>query len=131
MDYTKEKNEAIAAGNRALIALKDAKNYLESARKWGVWDILGGGTFSSFIKHSKLSNARSAMDNARYCLMTFANELNDIKYNLNVDVCGFLTFLDFYDNFFADIIVQSRIRQALDNVNEAIRRVQKILLQLG
>ena len=47
-DIEKEKREAIEAGRRALNSLSTAKENLNSAKKWGLVDMFGGGFFSIF-----------------------------------------------------------------------------------
>ena len=50
----KEIDEAIASGEHALISLREAQNKLNSARNWGIFDMLGGGLITDLIKHSKM-----------------------------------------------------------------------------
>ena len=129
-EYEKERREAVYAGERALDSLYEAQNQLRKARNWGIYDILGGGFLSSLIKHSKIDNARSCIERAKYDLQSFSRELQDVSYDLDVDIGGFLTFFDFMDSFFADILVQSRISNASRRVDEAIDKVQEILSSL-
>ena len=129
-EYEKERREAVYAGERALDSLYEAQNQLRKARNWGIYDILGGGFFSSLIKHSKIDNARTCIERAKYDLQSFSRELQDVSYDLDVDIGGFLTFFDFMDGFFADILVQSRISNASRRVDEAIDKVQEILSSL-
>lgn len=53
MEYNleKEKREAVEAGQRALNSLRAAQNNLNSAKNWGIFDMFGGGMFSTFIKN--------------------------------------------------------------------------------
>ncbi len=130
MDYEKERQEAIIAGERALDSLYEAQNQLRKARNWGIYDIIGGGFISSLIKHSKIDNARSCIERAKYDLQCFNRELRDVSYNLDVDVGDLLTFFDLMDSFFADLLVQSRIADASRRIDDAIYRVQDILRRL-
>jgi len=130
MDYEKERQEAIIAGERALDSLYEAQNQLRKARNWGIYDILGGGFISSLIKHSKIDNARSCIERAKYDLQCFNRELRDVSYDINVDVGDLLTFFDLMDSFFADLLVQSRIADASRRIEDAIWRVQDILNHL-
>ena len=130
MDYEKERQEAIIAGERALDSLYEAQNQLRKARNWGIYDILGGGFISSLIKHSKIDNARSCIERAKYDLQCFNRELRDVSYDINVDIGDFLTFFDLMDSFFADLLVQSRIADASRRIEDAIWRVQDILNHL-
>lgn len=130
MDYEKERREAIYAGERALDSLYEAQNQLRKARNWGIYDLLGGGFFSTLIKHSKIDNARTCIEKAKYDLQRFSDELRDVSYNLDIDIGGFLTFFDIMDSFFADLLVQSKIADASRKIDEAINKVQEILRSL-
>ena len=48
-DRAVEIDEAIAAGHRALDALAEAADSLDSAKRWGIVDILGGGFVTSMV----------------------------------------------------------------------------------
>ena len=133
--YNKELEirEAINAGERALRSLQDAKSSLNSARGWGILDILGGRGLSGLIKHVKIGDARSSLDQAKADLECFSRELSDVReiQGLEIEIGDFLTFADFFfDGFLADIMVQSKIRQAQDQIDYAIDRVQSMLERL-
>lgn len=130
MNYDFERQEAIVAGDRALDSLIEAQNQLRKARNWGIYDILGGGFLSSMIKHSKIDNARSCIERAKYDLDVFNRELQDVSGSINVDIGGLLTFFDVMDNFFADLLVQSKISDASRQVEQAIYKVEDILRRL-
>ncbi len=132
-NYRKEYQEAVAAGNRALKSLRNAQRELDSARNWGIADLLGGGMVSTFIKRSRMKEAQSLMDEAKRDMQEFRRELGDIcmDENLNVKTGEFLTFADyFFDGILADWLVQDRIQKARDQAAEAVRRVEEILSQL-
>lgn len=126
----REIREARAAGIRALNSLRKAQDYLNSARGWGILDMLGGGMISSLIKHSKLSDAQRCIDQAQYDLDAFRRELADVNLPF-AEIDGFLTFADFFfDGFLADLMVQSRINDAREKLEDACRRVEDVLRQL-
>lgn len=132
-DLEKEKREAIEAGNRALCSLREAQKNLQSAKNWGIWDMLGGGFISTMAKHSKMDRAKQNMEQAKYDLKKFSKELDDVNmnYHLEIQTGDFLSFADwFFDGFFVDWMVQDRINQASDQVSNAIYRVENILRQL-
>ena len=125
--------EAKEAGSRALESLRAAREKLESAGRWGVWDMIGGGLFSSLIKHSRLDEAQGLMEAAQRDLEVFRRELRDIRIPMEfgVHVGGFLQFADFFfDNFFVDWMVQSQIEEAKEQVEDAIRNVESVLWDL-
>ncbi len=130
---TKEVQEALRAGERALSSLRTAQANLKSARGWGIWDMLGGGLITDMIKHSKISNAMNAIESAKWDLESFEKELRDVRahVNLNIDIGGFLSFADFFfDGIIADYLVQTKIAEARHQVDEAIYRVESLLRDL-
>ena len=129
----REMNEAIQAGERALGSLRLAQSHLNSARGWGIFDMFGGGLFSSAIKHSKISEASRYMEEAKRDLQTFQRELKDVNVpmNLRMEVGSFLSFADFFfDGFLADYLVQSKIAEAREQVDDAIYIVENIVKKL-
>jgi hypothetical protein len=127
--YERERQEAIAAGERALESLNAARDALSGARNWGVLDILGGGLFSTMIKRSHMSDAQRAMERAGADLETFRRELGDV--HMSLDMGDFLGFADyFFDGLFVDMIVQSRIAEAQRQVEGVTEQVERLLAQL-
>jgi hypothetical protein len=129
----REINEAIEAGERALSSLYQAQEQLNSARGWGVMDMIGGGLLSGLIKHSKMDNAAGYVEQAKRELLSFQKELRDVNMDLNLrlNTGDFLDFADlFFDGFVADYLVQSKINDARIQVDEAISKVNYCLQQL-
>ena len=135
MEYNieKEKSEAIEAGQRALNNLYTARENLNSAKKWGLVDMFGGGFFTTMMKQSRMDQAKRNMELAKLALRNFSKELNDVNMacNLNLDMGDFLTFADyFFDGFAVDWMVQDQINKARNQVEEAIQRTKDALNQL-
>lgn len=129
----REMKEAIYAGERALDSLRAAQANLNSAKNWGIVDLFGGGFITDMIKHSKMGNASSCMEAAKRDLQSFERELRDVNVSmdLRMEIGGFLTFADFFfDGLVADYLVQSKIADARAQVNEAIHRVESLLVDL-
>ena len=127
----RERQEAIDAGERALDSLYGVRKELESAGNWGLLDMFGGGMFTTFVKHCKMNDAQRYMERAKRDLAAFSRELADVSETLNINSGDFLTFADyFFDGFVADMMVQSRIRDAQRQVDDAIYRVESILSRL-
>lgn len=129
----KEVKEALDAGNRAMLSLKEAYDELQSAGGWGIFDLFGGGLFSGVIKHSKIDNARCALEKAKQDLLIFQDELDDVPLfqNVQIEIGDFLTFADFFfDGFVADMMVQSKIRDAQRQIQDVAREVDRIMKQL-
>jgi len=133
MDYIKEKQEAIDAGKRALECLERAKGYLTSAKNWGLFDtFFKGGFISGLIKHSKMSDAGKCIKEAKECIQVFNSELNDISLSGIVldtgDILGIVDIL--FDNVFADIMMQQRIADAYNQIDDVMIKIENILRKL-
>lgn len=125
----REIQEALTAGENALQSLYAASEQLDSARNWGIVDLLGGGFFTDLIKHSKMGKAEEYLSQARYYLQQFQKELRDVAADdtIQLQTGDFLSFADFFfDGVVADYLVQSRINETRRKVAEAIRRVEEL-----
>ena len=126
----REMQEAVQAGERALQSLYAARDKLGSARNWGIFDMLGGGFISDFVKHSKMNDAAALMEQAKSDIQRFQRELRDVQVSLDLrmEIGSFLSFADFFlDGLVADYMVQSKIADAREQVDDAINRIEKIL----
>ena len=129
----REMKEAMDAGERALTSLRNAQEKLNSAGNWGLFDMFGGGLFSTIMKRSKMDVAQLLMEAAKSDLKRFQRELKDVNIplDLRMEVGSFLSFADFFfDGFVADYLVQSKISEAKEQVSDAIIRVEQILNEL-
>lgn len=131
MDYYREKHEAYNAGQKALYSLKEAQREISGAKGFGLWDLLGGGSFVSLAKHFKINRAKDALNRARYDLLSFSKELQDISYNLDIDISDFLAVFDLFDSFIADVIVQSKLADASRKIDQAIGKVEDAMRWLS
>jgi len=130
----REVAEAIAAGQAARQGIGQVLADLQSAHGWGVWDLLGGGILATAVKHSRIDDARRAVNEVQEALRRFKRELADVEQPeqfIIEDVSGFETFADyFFDGLISDWIVQARIDRSLDNVRASAQRVDELLVQL-
>ena len=132
-DYEKEKQEAIDAGEKALVSLKEAKKALSSAYNWGAYDTwFGGGLISSLVKHSHMDDAKACIAKAEKDLRVFSDELKDIDLTeVNLETGDTLGMTDvFFDNMFSDLLMQYRIEDAQKEVDQAINRAKEIIQKL-
>ncbi|MBU5424857.1 hypothetical protein KQI41_00425 [Tissierella pigra] len=130
----KEVKEAINAGKNASGALSQMMEPLDSARNWGIWDMLGGGFFTDMVKHSKIDDANKMSYDVQQCLKRFQKELNDVNEftDITVDIGSFATFADFFfDGLFADWFVQSKINESISNLDNANTKVGDIIEDLN
>lgn len=129
----KEVDEAICLGERASKSLEEMMKHLDSARGWGTWDLLGGGFISNMGKHSAIDRANDAAHEVQHLLKSFEKELSDVNKftDIKVNISGFATFADFFfDGFFVDWFVQSKINDSLRSVETALSKINSILIDL-
>ena len=129
IDRRKEIQEAIYAADNAISALERAGDFLRKASGWGVWDILGGGFITTFMKHARMNDAEEALEQARAAVRTFGRELRDVEdlEDIRIDTGDFLSFADyFWDGALTDILMQSRIGKSRRQVEDAIMRISRI-----
>ena len=135
MDFEKEREvrEAIAAGERALSNLREAKEMLNKAGNWGLVDMLGGGAISAYMKYSKMDVAQQKIDAARRALRDYGRELRDVAdvADIRIEVSDFLQIADyFWDNAGVDFLVQRRIKESKRKVDEAIEKIEQLQARL-
>ena len=129
----REIQEAIQAGLAAQRALEEMSGDLRGAENWGVWDMVGGGIMATFAKHGCLDDAQDAAYEARRALSRFRTELADVSSDQvpDVELGDFAVFADyFFDGLFADLFVQSRIREAQEQVEAVTQRVERLIVRL-
>ncbi|MDR9852554.1 hypothetical protein RJP21_02925 [Paenibacillus sp. VCA1] len=131
--HLKEMKEAVQAGRSVLHDMEQARDYLQSARNWGTYDMLGGGMLSTHIKHNKIDEAMGYIHDAQTSLRRFGKELKDVEMHLSIeiDIGSFLRFSDyFFDGFISDWMVQGRINDTLSQVEEKLDAVKGIVRQI-
>ena len=132
-DEQREVTEAISAGRRAIASLEEAADALDSASRWGLFDLVMGGFIASLVKRSRLDDAEGALERARADLRAFTREVRDVRAieELRVGVGPVASTLDvLLDNPFVDLYVQKRIDDAQDSVEAAISATKTVLARL-
>ena len=108
-------------------------NSLESAEGWGTWDMLGGGFLSTAIKHSRIDDARDAVEDVQAKMSRFTRELADVRRSteIKIEIDDLDIFADyFFDGLIMDWIVQSKIRNSLEQSMLAQKRIAKAVEEL-
>ncbi|WP_052350336.1 hypothetical protein [Paenibacillus gorillae] len=129
----KEWYEAAAACRQLVLSLEEAVNKLDSAANWGTYDMLGGGLISTSIKHSKIDDAKVAINTARHLVKRLKEELKDVNLqsDLAVEIGGMSTFADyFFDGLIADWIVQGKIKESLSQAENQLHKARMLLKTL-
>ncbi len=135
-DQLREIKEAQDACEAALTSLGEAQRAVDSAQSWGTYDTwFGGGLFSSLMKHDRIDDAEGYMRAVDAALDRLRHELADVRMEGaalgGVGVSDLNRTLDvWFDNFFSDMAVQSRLNDAdhrLDTIGEALVSVRRAL----
>lgn len=129
-DYETEVAEAVNAANDALYHLYNADEVLAKARNWGIADIMGGGMIITAIKRKRMREAQDEISKAQRSLKVLNRELLDLDgyFQVSTEMDDFLGVADYlFDNFMTDMLSQSRINSARNQVQDAIAQVEGIL----
>ena len=127
----KEIEEAESAGKDLLRTANLAKDSLNSAKNWGIFDIAGGDMLSSIAKHNKINEAEAQFRRVSTLINRFNKELGDIQFEGLSFSTTTIDFDIFFDNIFTDFSVQNKINSSLDNIRNLIRRVEEVLATLN
>ncbi|MBQ9824197.1 MAG: hypothetical protein IJM63_06835, partial [Solobacterium sp.] len=130
IDYEKEVAEAVNAANDALYYLSNAEEVLNKARNWGIADIMGGGMIITAVKRQRMREAQNELRKAKNAMSRLNRELLDLDgwASMDIQVDDFLEIADYvFDNFWTDMMSQSRINNARNQVANAIEQVEGIL----
>jgi len=131
----KEIQEALYVSDEVIDKLVEIEKELSSASGWGTWDMLGGGMISSIAKHSHLDSAQRKVENLESSLYQLKNELADVQRVDQIGVVnmdGFIRFADyFFDGFFVDWMVLSKIEKSSNQVKEVRRQIEVIIDELS
>ena len=134
MEWQKEIEEARTVALRVLDSLESIEKKLHSARRWGIFDLLGGDFFSSLIKHSKMDDAQRMLRQVQSDLVLLQKELKDIDIQFTEDISasGFEKFMDIvFDNIVSDWLTQSRINKSLQEVARVKAALNDVLITLN
>lgn len=129
----REIEEAILAGQSALQALDEVEKTLASARNWGIWDMLGGGFISSFIKHSRIDEAQKKMEYAMKQIARFNKEIGEVQSYSGVQISfdGLVKGMDYFlDSFVVDFMVQHEVKQRQEQVADLKCKIQDAVNKL-
>lgn len=131
----KEVKEAISAGERARSIAEETLEGLQSAKNWGMVDLIGGGIMSDVIKYDKLKSVKDRTSALQMALRTFRTELSDVSSRIEgpiqVEVGEFLHFADyFFDGIFTDWMVYDKIKVSKERAEQTYSQIQGILEQL-
>lgn len=124
---------ALETIDELLPLLEDAESNFDSAHSWGIFDMLGGGALTTFIKHSRIDDANRDMDEINLLLQQLTHQLGDINFpeDLKLELGDFATFADFFfDGFLIDAFVASKITESIEKIRETKEKLEDIKRKL-
>lgn len=121
--------------------IKDILNQLDQvdrdlgkAKNWGIFDLLGGGSLVSFLKHSKISDAEKRLDKVLRDMDRLSLDLNRISPNLSSKInAGKLNMaIDiFTDSTISDIYTQTKIGDGRKKVKKIRTTLEELYMELN
>lgn len=129
-----ESVEAIEAGREAKESVGDVIRALNSAANWGLVDMMGVDFIGDLAKHQKISEAKRLLDEAQTSLRRFQTEIADtrIERYLNLDFTSFdIVFDMMFDNVFMDFMVQSKISDAKNKMQNLQYQIEEMISNLN
>ncbi len=134
MDRLKELYEAKTAALEVVARIDNALSSLDSASSWGIFDLLGGGMFSSFVKREKIRDANSDIREISRSLSLLNKELEDVNMYLPAEISDEMSdnMLDIcFDNIFTDIRVQGEIKEQITELKNFRSSVIELIEKLN
>lgn len=128
-----EVKEAIKACDKVLILLEATRKSINTAQGLGVIDLLGGKTFTSFVKQTRISKAQKKLVKAKKAIEDLNNELKDVTQIVDIKFeMGFLlTLADyFFGGPIADWIILGRLGETKKNIEKAKFQVLELREEL-
>jgi hypothetical protein len=125
--------EAIAAGQNAVVYADKILTYLDKADNWSTADFFLDSFLVDLAKHDNLDKATVEIGNLQTALGKFKSELADVTIdkNISIQIDGFLTFADyFWDGIFSNLEVQRKISDASRQVLDVKYKIQDTISTL-
>lgn len=132
-DFGGKKREAIEAGESALKWIWGTRYELNNTRSWGTFEIIHNGEPKTFARHCKADKIVKVVNKAKGEVSRFARELQNVEFftHRKYGARDFANFADhFFDGLQADFCMKSELKQARAQADEALRRIQDILIRL-
>ena len=133
MDQLKAINETRAIAHEVIALLQEVEKNLKSAGGWGFYDMLGGGVLTGMIKHKKIRQAETLLNEVQQSLVELQEKLGSVHVAIEVSVgiTDFQRFMDIvFDNIVSDWITQNKINQSREEAKRVQDEVVDILAAL-
>lgn len=119
-------NEACEIIENAVNILNETIDELNSAERWGEFDMFGRGKIADIKKYDHIGNAETLLFNLKKEISKLKIQIEDINIVVDIDV-GLSEFSDTSDWIFDNIFTASNF---LDNVDASKQSVRKAIEQI-
>lgn len=107
-----DKERILSICRRAQNEVKTALDALSKAKNWGIFDLLGGGLISSFVKRSRMREVEDHVARIHRVLSELDHELAEVKFTGFDQSIGRIAFDLYFDNIITDFRVLGEIDKA-------------------
>lgn len=131
--YQQEISEALTVGSKIGLLLSQGLQHLSQAQGWGLWDMMGGDTISTFAKHSNIDKVNAIAFDIQSHLLRLRTELADVNIHadVQVNISDFAKFADFFfDGLIADWFVQDKMNATKQSFEQAKDDVEQVMAEL-
>ncbi|CAH2763253.1 Uncharacterised protein [Erysipelothrix amsterdamensis] len=123
-------DELMRVGNNLKRALENALSTMDGASNWGLLDLLSGNYYMTYTKYHKIESAEANLAHVKDLARQFECELetfNQSRPNL-IDPKPFHIISHyFFDNLYADFLIQGNIAEAKEALREMLRCIENII----
>ena len=130
----REVREALEAGQKAYDIAEQVVHKLEHVKGWSTVDLIGGSILTDVVKYNGLNEIQEMTKELQGALRGFRTELADVKEEISGDIQinlgGFLTFADYYEDRGLKGFANWYEIQAKEEMDHAMA-IRRYLLQNG
>lgn len=134
LDFQKELQEAMEAGNLALEAEREVKESLNVALNWNSFDTAGGSMISGVVKRSHMEKSQKLIEKLQIRMGRFRMKVEDAKVQkvvaveAVVNVAGTEQYVDtFFDGFFEGWEFRERVEHACRELDKIRRGIEEVI----
>ncbi len=118
-----DKRKILDLSHRAQSDIEVALDAVKKAKRWGIFDTLGGGLVSSLMKRSKMKQVETHIDHIHQTLSELDHELATADFTEFDQSMGRIAFDVYFDNIITDFRV-------LGEIDKAQRELESLQMKL-
>lgn len=128
---TQDKQNILSICRRALSDIDIALDTLKKAKRWGIFDTLGGGLVSTLMKRSKMADVEAHVARIRKSLSELDHELATVQFTGFNYSTGRFAFDVYFDNIITDFRVLGEIDRAQAELENLQMKLQTLEQQIS